>query len=111
MLNSWACHTSATHFEDPKRWDPRRWIDAVDGRLVHPTADCAFYAWGAGPRICPGMKFAQVEFCAVMSCVLRKVRVVGEKEGVMRALRDSVADPLLLHVRRPEALKVEIVER
>ena len=67
------------------------------------------------------MKFSQVEFCGVLSSVLKKVRVEvpcqdGEKVGVakrrmMGILRDSCADPLLLHVRQPEKLEVAFVER
>jgi hypothetical protein len=57
------------------------------------------------------MKFSQVEFCAVLSSVLRRVKVRGEKEGVLKVLRDSVAEPLLLHIRRPEDLRIQIIER
>ena len=67
------------------------------------------------------MKFSQVEFCSVLSSVLEKVRVEvvcqdGEKvrvagQKVMSILRDSCADPLLLHVRQPEKLKLRFIER
>jgi cytochrome P450 len=87
----------------------------TDEKLLHPTSGGGFYAWGAGPRICPGMKFSQVEFCAVLSSILRKVRVevVSEdvREKTLSVLRDSYADPLLLHMRRPEELELRIVER
>jgi cytochrome P450 len=87
----------------------------TDEKLLHPTSGSGFYAWGAGPRICPGMKFSQVEFCAVMSSILRKVRVetVTEdaRERMLNVLKDSDANPLLLHLRRPEELELRIVER
>ena len=67
------------------------------------------------------MKFSKVEFCSVLSSVLEKVRVEvvcqdGEKVGVagqkvMSILRDSCADPLLLHVRQPEMLELRFIER
>jgi hypothetical protein len=69
------------------------------------------------------MKFSQVEFSAVLASVLRRVRVglvedgrgevekEKERERVMRVLRDSVAEPLLLHVREPEKLCIRVTER
>jgi len=135
MLNSWASHTSTANFSDPLTWRPKRWIQSQSTgsskaalaeilsaeELKHPTNGSGFFAWGAGPRICPGMKFSQVEFCGVLSSVLKKVRVEvvcqdGEKVGVagqkvMSILRDSCADPLLLHVRQPEKLELRFIER
>jgi hypothetical protein len=67
------------------------------------------------------MKFSQVEFCAVLSSVLRKIKVeIVVKEGeemetarqnVLDVLKDSCAEPLLLHVRQPEELELRILER
>ena len=135
MLNSWASHTSSANFPDPLTWNPKRWIQSHSaGRskvtlpeilsaeeLKHPTSGSGFFAWGTGPRICPGMKFSKVEFCSVLSSVLEKVRVEvvcqdDEKVGVagqkvMSILRDSCADPLLLHVRQPEKLELRFIER
>jgi len=67
------------------------------------------------------MKFSKVEFCSVLSSVLNRIRVEmvcqdGKKVGVagqrvMSILRDSCADPLLLHVRQPEKLELRFLER
>ncbi|KAI4664462.1 uncharacterized protein J4E88_010714 [Alternaria novae-zelandiae] len=103
MLNSWASHTSAANFPDPLTWNPKRWTQSQSAgsskvtlpeilsseELKHPKTGSGFFAWGAGPRICPGMKFSQVEFCSVLSSVLKKVRVEvvcrkGEKVEVVR---------------------------
>jgi cytochrome P450 len=135
MLNAWASHTSSANFSDPLTWSPKRWIQScpVDEtktiladivaaeELKHPTSGSGFFAWGAGPRICPGMKFSQVEFCSVMTSVLKRIRVevvCGEcekadvaKQRVLSILRDSCADPLLLHVRQPEKLELRVIER
>ncbi|KAI4953277.1 hypothetical protein J4E86_006818 [Alternaria arbusti] len=135
MLNSWASHTSSANFPDPLTWNPKRWIQSQsvgsskatlpeilsDEELKHPTSGSGFFAWGTGPRICPGMKFSKVEFCSVLSSVLNRIRVEmvcqdGKKVGVagqrvMSILRDSCADPLLLHVRQPEKLELRFLER
>ncbi|KAI5374498.1 hypothetical protein J4E82_006732 [Alternaria postmessia] len=135
MLNSWACQTSFTNFPDPITWNPKRWIQPhlsettkkalpatlAAEELKHATGGSGFVAWGTGSRICPGMKFSQVEFCSVLSTVLKGTRVetvCGEDEEVntarqkvMDILKDSCADPLLLHVRQPEKLELRIFKR
>ncbi|KAF7455017.1 CypX Cytochrome P450 [Pyrenophora tritici-repentis] len=129
MLNSWASHTSPAHFCDPLVWDPKRWIQThgvnsngpvsaaglTAEELKHPGSGSGFFAWGTGPRVCPGMKFSQVEFCGALSSVLRRVRVEavgqGGKDNIMSVLRDSHAEPLLLHVRQPEKLELRILQR
>lgn len=40
-----------------------------------PPPPIGFYPWSGGPRVCPGQKFAQVEFVAVLACVLRGAKV------------------------------------
>lgn len=70
------------------------------------------------------MKFSQVEFTAVLASVLRRMKidvVVDEDDKddalekanarVLDVLKDSVAEPLLLHVREPEKLSMRMVER
>jgi cytochrome P450 len=106
MLNSWPVHASRCHHSSessPTKWDPKRWI-SPSGELIHASS---FFPWGSGPRICPGMKFSQVEFCAVLVGLVGKVRLVGEKTEVMRVLGGSRADPLLLHVEGEVGLGVE----
>lgn len=123
MHNSWACHTSPIYFNEPKIWNPKRWISS-ESKLLHPTSESGFYAWGLGPRICPGMKFSQVEFTAVLANIVKKVKVglvVDKNEGealwerekhrIMDVLGDSCADPLLLHIRKPEGLRLRIAVR
>jgi cytochrome P450 len=34
-----------------------------------------YFPWSDGPQNCPGAKFAQVEFIAVLACLLRDHRV------------------------------------
>lgn len=94
-LNVYAAHTSPSNFgENALVWDPRRWIipssssnspnnnhekSCNEGSIdteTFLTNQKGFFAWGGGPRVCPGMKFAQVEFTAVMLTVLRRWRVV-----------------------------------
>jgi hypothetical protein len=75
-----------------------------------------FIPWAAGPRICPGKKFAQVEFVAVIAKLFMKHRVsarigVGEtNEMVAERVRKCVLDSgisITLSMKHPE--KVQLV--
>lgn len=67
------------------------------------------------------MKFSQVEFAGVMASVVREVKVEvatgvdgsedEAKAKVLEVLRDSCAEPLLLHVRQPEKLELRMLRR
>ena len=107
----------------PDRLDfrPSRFTDRDDS---HPENDQArkrhFFPWSRGPRQCPGMKIAQVEFVALVAAVLSRARLEcarqpGEtlekaKERTLRVLKDS--SPLLaMQVNRPKDVVVLWKER
>jgi cytochrome P450 len=81
---------------DPEAWRPNRWINAPQTTpskdAVSASADRTipmnhkqetikeaykgtFVPWSEGPRICPGQKFARVEFVAVLATLFRRHRV------------------------------------
>ncbi|KAH3956464.1 hypothetical protein HBI24_161690 [Parastagonospora nodorum] len=106
ILNSWPVHhiySSLSPATSPPstEWNPKLWLSNA--------APEKFFPWGFGPRVCPGMKFSQVEFCAVLVGVFGRVRIKAGREEVQRVLAGSVADPLLLHVR--EEIRVSVEER
>ncbi|KAF2731462.1 cytochrome P450 [Polyplosphaeria fusca] len=122
-----ACHMNPTLYPSPKLFNPSRWIESPSSSssldeevlLPHPLG---FQPWSLGPRICPGMKFAQVEFAAVMATVLRKVRVApaSKSEGagarqaweeVYGAARDSKLNGPTLSMNRPADLYLRVEER
>jgi cytochrome P450 len=98
---------------DVLSFNPARWLDAATGELATP-AKGTFLPWSGGPRVCPGMKFSQVEFVAVFATMFRSARCealrgegeTGEQararlEGVMA---DSVSK-LTLQVRYPSQVR------
>ncbi|MCJ1355077.1 MAG: hypothetical protein MMC33_005068 [Icmadophila ericetorum] len=116
-LNIHANHVSPEYFApDPLAWRPARWITAGAGgrtgigreELVE-LAPGTFTPWTGGPRICPGKKFAQVEFTAVMAVVFRQMRVEpvvasGQKieevrKQVVAMAEDSQLQPTTLQMR------------
>ncbi|KAK7725830.1 hypothetical protein SLS63_007985 [Diaporthe eres] len=69
---------------ESKEFRPARWITASNGggaedegeQLAQPpVAKETFFPWSLGQRDCPGKKFSQVEFVAVLACVLRFYRI------------------------------------
>ncbi|KAH7081478.1 cytochrome P450 [Paraphoma chrysanthemicola] len=122
MCNVYACHASEDHFTNPQTWDPTRWIQPgskmADEQLL--SNNKAFFGWGAGPRVCPGQKFAQVEFTAVLATILTKYKVVPAakddldedtaREKIAKLIRGSNAH-MVVQFAEPEELWMRLVER
>lgn len=125
VLNLVALHCDpATWGPNALTWEPRRFIEKAqqtgsDGsgeQMMIPRAG-SFGPWAGGPRVCPGKKFAQVEFVAVISYLFRNTRVrpvllEGEtqeqaKRRVMAVVDDSglEASPTV-KMRHPERVRL-----
>ncbi|KAJ5726426.1 cytochrome P450 [Penicillium malachiteum] len=101
LINLINTQNSWTYWADPFTWRPARWVtnsattesDAAllleperiltpklgstapdNERLVTPSR-CTYFPWANGGHSCPGNKFSQVEFVAVMAKLLRHYRV------------------------------------
>lgn len=62
----YAVHRHATLWSDPERFDPSRFEpDAVKARDRY-----AYLPFGAGPRVCIGQGFSQIEMVAVLATLL-----------------------------------------
>jgi cytochrome P450 len=113
-------------------WQPSRWItsgsspstymSASPTRHKHPLESesfntprkyaSPFIAWSAGARSCPGQKFSQVEFVAVMAGLFREwkvkpVREMGEDDTMARSRIQRLVEKesgmvLLLQLLHPE---------
>jgi cytochrome P450 len=95
-----AVQTHPKYWQDPLLWQPSRWISlslalGSDGpeldlatrlrqEIVITPVQSMYFPWSDGPQNCPGAKFAQVEFVAVLVCLLRNHRV-----GVVREPNES----------------------
>jgi cytochrome P450 len=119
-------NSTALHF-DPLTWgtdvltfNPTRWLDSSTDQLLPPPQKGTFLPWSFGPRICPGMKMAQVEFIGVLSTLLRRCRVeVVARRGedvdtARRRLMDTMQDSrsvLTLSMKRPREVRLRFVRR
>lgn len=83
--------------------------------LIHERilADRGFLPWTSGPRVCPGKKFSQVEFVAVLAEILLKttVRVRGGQDERLRAELGDVVFNLGTRLKREGEVGVEFVAR
>ncbi|RDI88432.1 putative glutamate carboxypeptidase [Venturia inaequalis] len=118
-LNLVSLHTDPkTWGSDVLTWKPSRFIDSIHGEetLLSPS-DGSFIPWASGPRVCPGRKFAQVEFVAVMATAFKNNRVrvemlAGEsmeqaKQRVIAAAEDSeIGASPVLKMRHPEKIRL-----
>lgn len=85
-----------------------------------PVAKESFFPWSLGARNCPGKKFAQVEFVAVMSYVLRLYRVeaIPLKGEIPEDTRKRIWDwtqeskaEVTINFREPEKYALRLVRR
>ena len=124
-INNQALHTRPdTWGPDSLTWRPDRWMPSSDMKPNSSTADSestidslsrgrgTFVPWADGPRSCPGRKFAQVEFVAVMAVLFRRHRVRPKlldretmeqaKKRVLGMVNDSAISAITLQMRRPK---------
>lgn len=68
-LSQWVMQRDGRWFEDPMSFKPERWLGDLEKRL--PKG--AFIPFAAGPRVCIGKRFAQMEAELVVATLARRV--------------------------------------
>lgn len=115
--------------DDVYDFKPSRWMEnsekldqdsVVNGTAnasnLEPPVKGAFIPWSAGPRVCPGMKMAQVEFLCVVWTVFSTYRVEpslkdGEtmeqgKERIQDVVNDS-SPRITLQMNKPTGVTLK----
>lgn len=117
---------------DSKEFKPARWIAAPpalpsevlggeDELLPPPLAKETFLPWSLGQRDCPGKKFSQVEFVAVLAYVLRSYGIEcvplyetetleQKRERIWAWTKDSGVE-LSLNFKDPLKYKIRLTRR
>jgi cytochrome P450 len=82
-------HNSSNYWgTDSHVWRPDRWIEhspgskAIADEAVKAPIKGSYVPWAEGPRICPGKKFSQVEYVAVIARLLRNHRIEVVKDTI-----------------------------
>lgn len=107
--------------KDEDTFRPSRWINAPGSThaLYHPPKG-TFLPWGAGPRICPGQKMAQVEVIAVLLWILDKYRIeasagLGETQRAAEARFEAALDNVtwsgIMQLKVDRDLSINFVKR
>ena len=105
--------------DDAEHWRPERWIHSdKHGKeeLIEPRKG-SFLPWADGPRNCPGMKFSQVEFVAVIATLFEQNMVYpvlhSEPESINNVnrkldlmLEDSEIANAACKMRNPRMVKL-----
>lgn len=71
IMPIYAIHRHRRLWERPDEFDPTRFAPEIEGKISRYQ----FMPFGAGPRICIGMAFAQIEAAVILSTILRAVRI------------------------------------
>ncbi len=102
--SSWVTHHLPHVFPEPRRFQPERFSPAAKAAL--PKG--AYVPFGAGSRICIGMRFGQLEVKAIAAALVRRFDFGLAPEYRLRVRqmptigpRDGV--PLIVHRRAPAA--------
>ncbi|KAG0299830.1 hypothetical protein BGZ98_009720 [Dissophora globulifera] len=74
---------------DAKLFKPSRWIDS------EKPSQAKFNSFNAGPRVCPGQKFATIQALTITSMILRSFHVELEEPSKVPAYGTSLAFPML----------------
>jgi cytochrome P450 len=116
-LNLISLHTDPKSWgPDALTWKPARFIESSgDEETLITPSDGSFQPWASGPRVCPGRKFAQVEFVATISTLFKNHRLRAEslagesfeqtRKRVLDVVEDSdVGFSPTLKMRHPEKI-------
>jgi cytochrome P450 len=106
---------------DGTLWRPDRWVKReADLEIVLNPIEGTFVPWISGPRVCPGKKFSQVEFVAVIASLLkdhraRPVLMGGESqteayERTLKVVKDSNMK-VAVQMNHPERLRLKWVKK
>ncbi len=68
LLSQWVMHNLPEIWGDPEVFRPERWDPEHEQKIPHG----AYFPFGAGPRICIGMPFAQMETRLLLATILQK---------------------------------------
>lgn len=70
LMSPWVMHRHLRYFDAPDVFRPERWLDGSLGVLPR----CAYFPFGAGPRVCIGASFAMMEAVLVLATVAQRFR-------------------------------------
>jgi cytochrome P450 len=120
-MHFYGAHLSPRWGSNASSFSPKRFVSSSAGtESVTVPENVLFFPWILGPRVCPGKKFSQVEFVAIMAQILSEycvqpLKEAGETERAARERLMNVIDEkyfnVSAHLRRPEDAGIRFVRR
>ena len=95
----YALHARSDLFPEPKKFIPERFLP----ENKHQLGNCAFMSFGAGPRMCPGVRFAMINLKSVLVSILKDYSFVCTNNTLDQI---PVPDGRLMISGKPIALKI-----
>jgi cytochrome P450 len=77
ILSQYVSHRDPRFWEDPDRFDPRRWLP--EAGAARPRY--AFFPFGGGPRVCIGEHFAWLEAMMLLATIAQRWRILPAGAG------------------------------
>lgn len=88
-FSQWVIHRDARFFQNPERFWPDRWQDNLEQRLPR----CAYFPFGAGPRICIGKAFSMMEATLILAMITERFCVELVPDQVIERLPSITLRP------------------
>ncbi|MBV8818252.1 MAG: cytochrome P450 [Acidobacteriaceae bacterium] len=71
LISQYITHRDARFFPEPERFRPERWGEEESGKIPR----FAYFPFGAGPRVCIGAAFANVEITLLLAAIAQQYRL------------------------------------
>ncbi|KAJ2374376.1 hypothetical protein IW150_003133 [Coemansia sp. RSA 2607] len=106
FANIWGSHHSETHWHEPWRYNPQRFLD--DPRLKH-----AVFTFGHGTRLCMGKGLAMMNMTVILANILRTYDVSMPEDYTIRGpeIRDARGVPRLMPMTQVLTAKPRMPDR
>jgi cytochrome P450 len=91
-------HRDSRWFEDPAAFKPERW----DNDLIKRLPRCAYFPFGAGPRVCIGNHFAMMEAVLLLATIANRFRLElepGQKLELLPSVTLRPKNPLWMRLK------------
>lgn len=100
VLPQWVIHRDPRYFDEPERFNPERWTEALETKLPR----FAYFPFGGGGRVCIGAAFATLEARLALAELVRRFRYRRVDAGPLELVAS-------ITVRPKHAVRLEITER